>query len=352
MDRLQIDALGSPVDLVGPSASLRAIEHDWSRCLARDERPPEATIPVAEADPAEKASTAALTSRITMAGIEGSAGRRLLVHACGLSLDDGRVLVLVGASGAGKSTATAALCRERFGYVSDETIAIDPDFSISAYPKPLLVRAGGAWPKQVVGPDEMGLLACPETLHVSRLVLLRRDGTNPPRLDPVPRIEGILGLIPETSALARMDTPLTDLCRLIDHAGGVHVLRYSEAAETGQLLAALADASPTVTDEWAQVLVDTDPPLEQDGARLVASEVHDAVRVGDDVLLLHNGRPVRLSGIGATLWWESRSGATEASLLDAAVEQHGPHPDAEGIVQQAIAELIDRGVIYRRVRRR
>jgi hypothetical protein len=345
--RLPIDALGSSVELVGSSAPLQAIERDWSRCAALAEGPATATIQVADADPPETASTAALASRITMAGIEGSAGRRLLFHACGLSLDDGRVVVLVGPSGAGKSTASAALCRERFGYVSDETVAIAPDFTISAYPKPLLVRTRKVLPKQVVGPDEMGLLTCPDALQASRLVLLRRDGTSPPRLDPVPMVEGILGLIPETSALARLATPLSDLCRLVDHCGGVHVLRYAEAADTEHLLTALVDGPLVGTDTWQPVSAGAASASAQAEGWLVAPEVQEAVCVEDEVLLLHEGRPVRLSGIGATLWWESRSGATDASLLDAAVQQHGPHPDAQRIVEAAISELTRRGVIHR-----
>ena len=67
----------------------------------------------------------------------------------------------------------------------------------------------------------------------------------------------------------------------------------------------------------------------------------------DEVLLLHEGRPVRLSGIGATRCWESRSGATDASLLYAAVQQHGPHPDPQRIVEAAIFELTQRGVVHR-----
>ena len=55
----------------------------------------------------------------------GHAGERINLHAGGVADERRRVLALVGPSGTGKTTATLALAR-RLGYVSDETVSIDP----------------------------------------------------------------------------------------------------------------------------------------------------------------------------------------------------------------------------------
>ena len=69
----------------------------------------------------------------------------------------GATVLLVGASGAGKTTSAQILGR-RLGYLSDETAGLRPDLSVVAYPKPLSVRRDQAAPKEQVAPDALGLL--------------------------------------------------------------------------------------------------------------------------------------------------------------------------------------------------
>ena len=348
MPDLTLDAIGTHVSVSGDADALRVIAADWSRCVRQEGPADLGVVSVDAVGQGKQASTPWLASRITREGIEGLAGRQVLLHACGLSLDDGRVLVLVGPSGAGKSTASVALCRRSFGYVSDETVAIDSDFAVTPYPKPLLIRNDSTVPKDVVGPDELGLRPHAENLSVTRLVLLRRDGTDLAQLSPVPLIDAILALVPESSALARLDDPLASVCRLIDRCGGVRTLHYSEIADAEPLLRHLMDEDTGVTEEWVQLSVHPRArpgELKAGTPWFVASAVQDAIQVGDEVLLLHGSRPVRLQGIGATLWLACREGATESALSDAVIAAHGHHPEAERIVAAAIAELVDRGVL-------
>ena len=65
-----------------------------------------------------------LTTQVTVAGLQATAGVRLNLHAGGLADDRGRVLALVGPSGTGKTTATRTLAG-RLGYLSDETVSMD-----------------------------------------------------------------------------------------------------------------------------------------------------------------------------------------------------------------------------------
>lgn len=334
----------------GDSEAVDVIARDWSRCVCPGDGSPGVPVVVGPPTSGGQVSTPWLASRITREGIEGLAGRQLLFHACGLSLDDGGVLVLVGPSGAGKSTASVALARRAFGYVSDETVAIDSDHTVTPYPKPLLIRSRATSPKDVVGPDELGLRQCAENLSATRLVLLRRDDTMPARLSRVPLIDSIMALIPETSALARLDNPLASLCRLIDRCGGVRALHYTEISDTESALVDLMGDETTQSDTWVQL--PREPRSRADGQYgetpwLVVGSVQDAVQVGDEVLLLHDSRPVHLQGVGASLWLRSLDGATEAMLLDAVVSAHGDHHQAERIVQAAIAQLVERGVLSR-----
>lgn len=75
-------------------------------------------------------------SEINKVAIERPEGR-LLLHA-GAVERDGRVIVIAGDSGQGKSTLTAALLQRGYSYVTDELVAIDPsNLDVLRFPKPL-----------------------------------------------------------------------------------------------------------------------------------------------------------------------------------------------------------------------
>jgi hypothetical protein len=340
---VRITALGTPLDLVGSDDAVAEVARDWSRCAVAD--------PVGEPskrlDIGER-STTWLTSRVTREAIEGLAGRRILLHAAGLSTDDGRVLVLVGPSGTGKTTACLALCRSEFGYATDETVAIDEHLHVTPYPKPLLLRRSQTTPKDVVSPDELGLATHPDRLAAHRIVALRRDGTSPARLEQVPLVDGLLALIPETSALARMPHPLATLARTVEACGGVHALHYTEIAEAADLLMGLMIEDAASVEPWEPLTVES--PAERDEPAiktLHAAPVHDAIRVGDDVLALRDGRPIRMQGIGATIWTSAAGGIPDADVRALVEQVHGRHPDAGRLVAAAIDEMLRQGVLAR-----
>ena len=65
----------------------------------------------------------------------------------------GRVVAVVGHSGAGKSTLTTALTLRDHPFVADEVVAVRDDFTVSAFHRPVGLRAGGAERIGVAVPD-------------------------------------------------------------------------------------------------------------------------------------------------------------------------------------------------------
>jgi hypothetical protein len=342
---VRIDALGTTIDLEGSAKAVAEVARDWSRCVVAD---PEGEA-TKRLDIGQR-STPWLTGRVTREAIEGLAGRRILLHAAGLSTDDGQVLVLVGPSGTGKTTACTELCRSTFGYATDETVAIDGDLGVTAYPKPLLLRRSRATPKDVVSPDELGLAVHPDRLTAHRIVLLRRDGTSPARVEQVPLISGLLAMIRESSALARMDRPLTTLAGIAKWCGGVHALHYAEIAEAGELLRDLMSGARPAEKSWEPLdLPAREPPHEIAPAAdtLHAASVHDAIRVGDEVLALRDGRPIQLRGIGSTIWTSAIGGIPTTEVLTRVVVAHDSHPDAQRLVAAAVDTMVEEGLLTR-----
>jgi hypothetical protein len=73
-------------------------------------------------------------------GVVEKAGNRLLLHAAAAERD-GRVVILAGPEGSGKSTLVAALVRSGLRYVTDETVAVElRGGAIAPYPKPIALH--------------------------------------------------------------------------------------------------------------------------------------------------------------------------------------------------------------------
>ena len=156
---MRFDVLGVAVDIACPDVATSVrLAGDWSRCGVRpphhDVDPaPEGAISL-EVSGSER-SLYAVASTVTMRVVQALVGEAVMLHAAGLSTDDGVVIGLVGGSGAGKSTATERLCRTTFGYVTDELLVVEPDGTVRAYPKPLSVipEHGDRSAKVQKGPD-------------------------------------------------------------------------------------------------------------------------------------------------------------------------------------------------------
>jgi hypothetical protein len=299
------------------------------------------------------ASQYTATTTLTFGLIDHLTGRVLMLHAGGVSDSAGRVVALVAASGGGKSTAVRVLAAEAFGYVTDETVAIQEDGSVEPYAKPLAfvtTRAGGRTKVQK-GPDELGLNRCPEQLYLARVVVLAREDTaTDASLEPLPLLDAMLELIPQTSALPALERPLQRLAEALDRTGGAFRLRYVEAPDTTALISDLVTSSLATSSTWTAVgEPPTTPPLIMKDGAWAASRWQDAIRVDDEVLLLVDGIPMRLGGIGVAIWDAVRMGATEAEFVSAVTRVHGAHPDAGRLVAEAVEALLAGGAIVHRV---
>lgn len=354
--------LGHTIDLGVLSTALPRLEEQWSRCMARPGDVPDEVVDLGRHH-SERYDYAAVT-QITLSAVALSSGHRLNLHAAGLASADGRVLTLVAPSGTGKTTACRLLGRD-LAYVTDECVSVGEAGDIVAFEKPLAVRPEGSDDPEarvVVGPDQLGLARAAGPLRAGPVVILdRRPDITVPRLLGADWVGALLDLVPQTSALPRLRRPLGFLVDHLRRVGGPRRLVYTEIESAAPLLHALLAApgegsdraAPPVTTlpHWGEVPDPTTGPcpgMRPDGRGAVVRRTAwtDAVRVGDEVLVMLGTQLVVLSGAGAVLWSSiGPHGATADELWSAGVDTLGPHPNARRIIDATIDDLCDAGVL-------
>jgi hypothetical protein len=173
-----------------------------------------------------------LSQAVTRAAIDARAGELMMLHAAGIcDSRTGASLALVAPSGTGKTTAAIAL-GQRWGYISDETVAFDRGLSIQMLPKPLSVVTAHGFKRQI-SPDELGLSRPQGPLRLAGIMVLTRD----PSLEQGAEVTAVrtaaaLPLIAQhCSYLSRVERPLHVLADAFDAVGGVSLVRYREAAD-------------------------------------------------------------------------------------------------------------------------
>ncbi|MDQ0613750.1 hypothetical protein QF046_001391 [Microbacterium sp. W4I4] len=284
-----------------------------------------------------------LTVEVTLIALDALRGRSLMFHAAGVADERGRVAAFVGPSGRGKTTLSRML-GARFGYVSDETIAVEPDRSVHAYRKPLSVVREGA-PKQQVAPVDAGLRdlpAVPLTLHA--LALLDRDASlDAPRFEPISLAAALPELVPQMSYLRDHERPLQAIAELADAVGGVRILRYPDASTVPALLPALLDA-PSTASTWDPV-----EDAVQSGP-FHSDDVQDAILTDGYAVVMAGAQVQVLDGIAPTIWLAARAGHDLDGIVSVVEAQFGAPPEgqARDIVADALDELIAADLLGRR----
>jgi hypothetical protein len=295
-----------------------------------------------------------LTSRLTAAAIRGSAGELMMLQACGVASPDAGAVVALEAKSAAVKTAAASVLARTYGYVTDQTVAIQPDGSVVAYPKPLSVDQEPGAPKRQVGPDELGLRPAPPKPFLQSIVLLDRvDAEQPgdpepgrpaPVLRQVPMADALLALIPGCSSPAEVDEPLQSLCRLIDFVGGVWEVTQSEAADLPRVLVPLFRKRRRSRPAWAAAGPGADSGHVPDGwFRRV--EPKDAVAVDGDVLVMLDLEIVRLSGMSPAIWEATASALPLEELAEIVGAVHGWPEGYQAAVAAAVEQLTASAVI-------
>ncbi|GAA3635429.1 hypothetical protein GCM10022200_18430 [Microbacterium awajiense] len=288
-----------------------------------------------------------LTTGITLDAIDALRGQALLLHACAVALDDGRVIGFVGPSGRGKTTASRVL-GERFAYVTDETLAVRSDLSVIPYPKPLSIVSGPDG-KHQRSPRSLGLRTdLPDDLRLAALVLLdRQQGKAEPTVHRVALNPGIAELAEQSSYLAELPTPLVSLADVLAHTGGLRRVCYGEATSllsvVDEILKLDDPAPPRLLPARAAVA----PSSKATARRYHRTEYVDAARLDHELFVLRTGQITVLDGVGPAIW-AAAGGATRDELVHAAVrelDEPPPGVDAPTVVDAATQALIERGLL-------
>lgn len=126
---------------------------------------------------------------------------------------EGRALLLVGASGAGKSSAALALAERDFAYAGDEHAFLDDDLRVTGWPRAVRVDHvdGERVPERIA----------PGRSPVALVVLLARPRAPGARPRPVPPAEALARLVEALHRRPRAE----DLRRLAALTGRVPVVR-------------------------------------------------------------------------------------------------------------------------------
>jgi len=315
----------------------------WSGAAVLDDAPPvDLTVPFAVGDDFHRAMER-LTVDVTLAALDALRGKALLFHAGGVADEQGRVVAFVGPSGRGKTTLSRAL-GEHYGYVSDETIAVDADLRVHPYRKPLSVVRHGA-PKKQVSTAEAGLRDLPDApLRLTALVLMDRDGdVAAPELVPVGLAEALPELVEQMSYLRDHPRPVSAIAALHDAVGGLRRLRYADASTVAPMVERML-AHPASPSEWAPITTASDTgPFD-------TAHVDDAITTEGFVVVMVDAVLHVLDGIAPVIWQAAAQGSDTDAIVDAVVAEFGapPHGDARALVEAALDELIRAGVLRRR----
>ncbi|PPH08409.1 hypothetical protein C5C71_12900 [Rathayibacter sp. AY1C1] len=336
-----------------PDRFVAEVEESWNDVDDDADRPGSEyrvslTEPVGEpgviAQPTEDALAEHIGAALTLAAADACEGRLLSVHAAAVALPDGRVVAFAGRPGAGKST-LVSLAARRYGYVTDETLAVRRDGRVLPFRKPVALLDGGDW-KRHRSPAAMGLQPLPDApLRLAALLLIARDPSGPaePRLEPIAFDEALSVLLPELSHFARLPAALHHLAGLLDSVGGAQVLRYREAETVLPLLERIGEPSPVVADA-----PEADAAAPGPGLLARAAGVEWVERDGVVSCLLDE-RVETLNGIGPVLWRALGTPATVDALTGAVVAEHGAPPagDPRAHVEAVLDAMVEHGLVVR-----
>ncbi|WP_172664140.1 arsenate reductase/protein-tyrosine-phosphatase family protein [Demequina rhizosphaerae] len=184
-----------------------------------------------------------LSSAVTVRAIEQRVGSLVMLHAAGLASPDGDVVGFVAPSGTGKTTLARTL-GAHYGYVTDETLAIDVGRTVRPYPKPLSVLDGTNPTKEQWGPESLDLVPLPSgPLRLVRLALVERDASvgEVPVVEDLPLLHGLAHLAEQVSYLSRLPQKLHTLADLVESVGGLVRIRYREARDLLPLMPSLLE---------------------------------------------------------------------------------------------------------------
>ena len=311
---------------------------------------PAGTVPL----PARLEASYTVSGHLTREVIRRLIGTRLLLHAGAVAHPELGTLVLVGASGAGKSTASSLLGRAG-AYLTDELTIITPgSFTLTPYPKPVSKHDPELGAKRDLALPGLGLRAADEAaaLAPAMVLLLERiqdegelgEGSSVTR---VPLSEALTRIVPQTSSLWEVPGGLAALAELLDSVGGALEVRYREAAELEELLRHLPPPEHVETVEIEPR--PGDAAAEDDTApapgTIAAAPFRQALAVESGLFVLGQHGAIHLPGLAGLVWDLLADAGPLAfdQLEQLVVEEIGEHPESAALVRGTVAELVGHG---------
>ena len=343
----EIDALWSHLRATGDGDATPQIRLDY---VLTGGDLPAGTIPL----PARPEASYTISGHLTREVICRLIGTRLLLHAGAVAHPELGTLVLVGASGAGKSTASSLLGRNG-AYLTDELAILEPGtFALTPYPKPVSKHDPQLGAKRDFALGDLGLrpaddVAAPAPAMVLLLERIRDEsevgeGSSVTR---VPLSEALTWIVPQTSSLWELPGGLAALAGLLDSVGGALEVRYREAVELEELLRCLPPAEHVETVEIeprpgdAAAGEDTAPAP----GRIAAVPFRQALAVESGLFLLGEHGAIHLPGLAGLVWdlLADAGPLTFDQLEQLVVEEIGEHPKSATLVRSTVADLVDHG---------
>ena len=341
-----VESLGVAVGIPVTGSAADRLRRQWSRALT--DREASTVVDLELLDPAaEVAHDYAVTSRVTMAALDATAGRRLNLHAGAVADEDGRTLAVIGPSGSGKTTAISLLAG-RLGYLSDETVSIDETLEVHPHPKPLSVITDPDEPhlKSSLSPDDLGLRRPPDRAHLHRIVLLHR-GTGDEGLVPVPDPRAIVEIVEQTSSLVQLEHPIHRVASTIDACGGVWALEYHEFTGWLEDVVGLLDREPRTAPWHAHHPFDPGTAGDPVPGAWSRAPWTDAEEYDDELVLMIGDGVHALAGLGVLIWLALEQPRTADELVARAQALWGEHPDAADKVADALELMADQRMVQR-----
>lgn len=309
-------------------------------------------VPDPRLDGGHDRALSTLSDEVTHRVIAHRRGQAWMVHAGGIADEHGRVCMLVGPSGAGKTTAVRRLSRA-FAYVSDENVTVDDDGRVHPYRKPLSVVVSGEPWRCEIPPRALRLVDLPDgDLRLGVIVLLRRSSGAPatPHPTPLDTLTAIEEISRQSSSLVCLPSPLATIADHIRRAP-VFRLEYRDNTDLRPRIAELLSGAHA----RSTTMVTVEPPapgVEPDSRRgtITTAPFVDAVSDGSDTLVLNRttgdaGAVTRLTGIAPTIWRACRGGATPDEIAAAVVAAHGRPPTGTSTARslQSTIDVMQRG---------
>ncbi len=317
------------------------------------------------ADPTDPEASYRLSGDITTAVLRHLVGSRLLLHAGAVRTQNAGIVVLTGASGAGKSTSVTTLARQG-SYITDELTVLDPEtFQIEPFTKPISVittpGAGSKRVKQDVALADLGITHTPARLVTApdHLVLVSRNAdVAAAHVEHLGLIDCVAVLSSQSSSVWKLESPLGTLVRFVRSLRGAWVATYAESADLPRALEEAIAREPVgglsrEEAESVQLVNPSEVVCEAPGAgEYVLAPFTEALWCGTRLAVLTDSphpTVVQLEGLGAVIWEivSEMGSASEETLVREVVAAAGPHPESERLVADALGTLVRERALHR-----